>query len=667
MPLIKLTKRNDAQSSIPAQHVKNLPAVCEKQSTAMVLQSLPEGVRKKAQERLNFVASVFDLNQRTRKPFADCCLIVSIQSAEYYPILLSAGKNGTSALTYNNFRHWCAQLGRDPKGNINLSNASALCDNYARGDRPAFGDPYFYKIFNAIYLSLNRMSAAESYKQAIKKVRAEYPLAIIPSYDQVKRQVKKLPPDTVALARYGEEAYKAKFMDYIRRDWDTLAPGEVLIGDNRTLDIFIRIPDDSAACGWRAVRPSICALIDARTWVPMGWQITADPVNGNLVAETLSLAIRNNGNRPPKVVYFDNGKDFNAQGFATDAIVDGQPHSIFRELGIRLLNAEAYNARGKTVERFFKDMMAWFDKQFPAYLGSRPGDRPANAAWHQDHPDMQLHSLRQVSEDFAEWLADYIQRPKTGNIHKGLSPAQLWQRTDLPQLTTVPLSDEQLYFAMLKPENGSRRVHRGPAVSLRKIEYYHEKLREFGNNPVMLKVDRNDLTHVYAYKADGTLVCECRTRERLNAIYAGKEELGKFIAIQRRQLRAAYTALNQLTDGLHVLSAAEIQLIDAGSRIVNLGKRQSVKGSEHNYIRKGLMNAQGQLPFACDAIDTEPLSIETEFEWIEKSDVVSDIEAMMQGDKPSKILDDDDLSELNDSITQPKTIEKTADELPDFI
>ena len=51
--------------------------------------------------------------------------------------------------------------------------------------------------------------------------------------------------------------------------------------------------------------------------------------------------------------YFDNGKDYTAKGFSTPFISsDNSEHSIFKELGVKMVNSLCYNGRAKTIERF---------------------------------------------------------------------------------------------------------------------------------------------------------------------------------------------------------------------------------------------------------------------------------------------------------------------------
>ena len=199
-------------------------------------------------------------------------------------------------------------------------------------------------------------------------------------------------------------------VDFIRRDWTSIPAGYCVIGDSRTFDTRVRVWDEKTQ-KWQARRPTVAALIDARSWFFAAYWITTDPVNADTLINTLGLYCCNTDGQPPAVAYFDNGKDYCAQGFSTPFEVDGHEHSIFQELGIRLQNATPYNGRAKTVERAFRDMMQQFDKMFPDYLGSTPAGRSAASDWFDDHAE-ELPSLEQFCTLFDEYISSYHNTPK---------------------------------------------------------------------------------------------------------------------------------------------------------------------------------------------------------------------------------------------------------------
>lgn len=406
---------------------------------------------------------------------------------------------------------------------------------------------------------------------------------LVPSIAQADYQLKRLDPGALILAREGEEAYKNRCVDFIRRDWSGLRPGECLIGDSRTFDTRVKVWN-AAQNKWVAVRPNIAGLLDARSWYLASYWITTSPVNSETLINTLRLYVCRSGGVAPTHIYFDNGKDYCAQGFSTDFEAEGHTHSIFRELGITLVNSIAYNARAKTIERAFRDMMQQFDKLFPDYLGSHPGERTLSADYYDKHPE-ELPTLKQFSEIFDRWLRSWHNTPKSGKIHAGKSPAEIWAQLD----RSNALSGDRLRMAFFKP-SAVRTVGRGPCVTFDGKEFYAKELR-WGDR-LLIKTDSMDPDHVMCYTPDGAFLCEARTRDRIAALALDDAEarktIAESIARQRKQLRDAYTMLDDLTDGRYLASPIELMLATDGAKIVSGDTVSKVKGDAHSYTHHSI-------------------------------------------------------------------------------
>ncbi|MBR2872480.1 MAG: transposase [Lentisphaeria bacterium] len=471
-----------------------------------------------------------------------------------------------------------------------------LCDGYTRGRQPLKGDQLFWQYFHAFYLNLNCLPLSVAYRMAVEKMRSAAPGAALPTLSQARYDVANMDLMTVIMAREGETAARNMCVDFIQRDWSEVPAGYCIIGDSRTFDTRVRVFDD-AAQKWRAVRPSIAALIDSRSWYFAAYWITTEPVNTYTLINTLALYCAQTGGQAPAVAYFDNGKDYCAKGFSTPLTVEGNEHSIFKELGIRLQNSSPYNGRAKTIERAFRDMMQNFDKMFPDYLGSTPAGRNAAADWFDHHAE-ELPSLEQFCTLFDQYISAFHSTPKNGKIHGGKSPAELWEQREV----RPAMSAEQLHFAFLKPED-TRTVTRGPAVSFNNTLYYSDAVSV--GEKVLVKSDHIDPTHVYLFTIDGRLKGEARTRDAIKALADedSQEQLKALIARQRKQLAEARTTIRNLTGGMEQVSPIELMLapIDAKPRL--LGTKQSVKGPAHTFRRMaipGVITAP-QLDFQEDA------------------------------------------------------------------
>ena len=534
---------------------------------------LPASSRAKAAERLRFVRLVQIIKREQRLTDPEAVEVVAMTRCEDFPILVRAGKNGSSALIYNNYRNW----GRLIRECANDADAlELLADNYTRGRQPLKGDHLFWEYFHAFYLNLNCLKLAAAYRMAVDKMRSIDPKCKVPSLAAARYDIANMDMMTVIMAREGETAARNMCVDFIQRDWSGIAAGFCVIGDSRTFDTRVRVWDN-AAQKWRAVRPTIAALIDARSWYFAAYWITVEPVNSDTLINTLALYCHNTGGVPPSVAYFDNGKDYCAQGFSTPLEVEGFKHSIFQELGIRLQNATPYNGRAKTIERAFRDIMQQFDKMFPDYLGSTPGGRNAAADWFDTHAE-ELPSMEQFCKLFDNFISRYHQTPKQGAIHAGKSPLELWQQREQRQV----FSPEQLRFAFLKPE-GVRQVKRGPSVAFGSTFYYCDSVQV--GEKVLVKSDPLDPTHVFLFSVDGSLRGEARTRAAICALAddADQEVLKSLIARQRKQLADARTTLHNLTGGREQVSPLEILLAPVDAKPQLLGTKSSVKGHVHSY------------------------------------------------------------------------------------
>ena len=545
--------------------------------------ALPADVRATAKERARFIGLVDEAAAARHMSKADAAVFVAANYAECFPNLTRGGHHGQSTLTLASYKNWKRKL----------KNDGTLADGYRRGAQPVKGDERFWNLFYGMFLNQNRLPLAQAYKLASCKLKELDPTVPVPSIAAARLAASRLDPAAVILAREGESAFKNRCMDFIRRDWTDIHPGECVIGDSRTFDTRVRVWDDGNN-RWIAVRPNITGLLDARSWFFASYWITTEPVNAGTLIDTLALYLHNTGGVPPKFAYFDNGKDYCARGYSTPFEAGGKEHSIFGELGIKLITALPFNARAKTIERAFRDMMQQFDKAFPDYLGSKPTERTMGAAWFDKHPE-ELPSLEQFCEIFAKWLDDWHHTPKRGELHAGKTPAELWAKRQI----TAPLTPEELRFALLQPV-ALRKVGRGPAVSYGNELYYCDGLR-FGAE-VLLKTDRLDSAHVYCFTPDGALIGEARTRDRIKALAlddeAARIAIADQLARQRRQLKEARTLIGELSGGGALTSPLELFLGGGCLQLEHRGEVGSVKGASHQYRRIGVAGVDFREPAA---------------------------------------------------------------------
>ena len=633
-----------------------LQQVCTAARSVVTTQmpSVPENLpaqrteyRTEAMERLLFLDLVAQMKrERGDLSDPDAVQAVALQHQAQFRILLSSGQHGKGQLTYQNYRNWRRLLNQAAQGRSLTREEAlrALAPRYKTGKKEqTAGDAKFWEELCKFYLHPNKPDLTQCRRIAANLLRERNPVAVVPSIAQCYYYIKSLPLEVVIRGREGETAWRNSCCDYITRDWTDTQPGELLIGDSRTFDTRVKVWNE-AKQKWQAVRPTVAALMDARSWYLAGWEITVDPVNAETLIDTLAQYILNNGNQPPAMCYFDNGKDYCAQGFATPLTVEGFEHSIFQELGIKLTNATAFNARAKTVERYFQTQMKTFDKRFPDYLGSNSLQRTDAADYFEKHPE-ELPTLEDFEKLFRAWLKETHAMPKGGKIHRGKSPAEIWAARP----ARPAFSDEELAFAFLRPV-GMRTVGRGPSVTLDNVMYYSDEVA-FGEK-VLVKSSQWDRSMVLLCDADGTPRGIARTREAVKAIAgddaAQRELLRARIARQRRQSARVVRMLQQLTGGQYGVSVIEYMMsIGADQRFVKRDAILKIKGKEHHYQRLAPATPvfSPALPPAENLTDPA-----------DKSDPadIAEIEALSAARTAIEEEEPDDLSDIHNFITTHK-------------
>lgn len=593
--------------------------------------ALPEAVRAEAKERMKFIQYIRERKMLEPKtPDPQVVMKVALDRVEEFPILRGSGQHGKSQLTYQNYRNWTRRIReyRNDRGNGGgEGDLLALATTYRRGsiydtsdNLPSYGDRQFWTDFNAAYLNQNKLDLTTAREIAVFALRRRSSTAVAPSISQVRNYVRHLPLSILIAGREGEVAWRNTICDYINREWHETEPGELLIGDSRDFDTRVRVEKNGE---WIAVRPTIAVLMDARSWVPASWTITVNPVNADTLCRTLLQYICENNGQVPAMCYFDNGKDYCKQGFSTPLKVGTYEHSIFKELGIVLTNAKPFNARAKTVERFFRDMMKSFDKIFPDYLGSNPLERPDSASYFDKKENvMELPTLDSFTRIFTDWCRSYISKPKGGIIHQGRSPLEIWESRSSGARVLSPL---EVAFGFLLPV-GIRRVLRGPAVNFMNRRYFSDEVNV--GETVLIKANLWDPEMVLLCRADGSAIAIARTRTAVRAI-AGDDAaqnviLQEQLKRQERQRRTMRDQLSNLTGGRQGISVIEFMLsLGTDLRFIKRGSMTTIKGKSHTFKRIAPNENVFDPPALPESVRNEPLP---EYDFTGETDKVSPVE-----------------------------------------
>lgn len=230
----------------------------------------------------------------------------------------------------------------------------------------------------------------------------------------------------------------------IRRTRDGLDPMEVLVGDVHHLDIYVAREDGTLAT------PKMIAWYDFATTrifatfllCPAGESVRNEHVIASFVA-----MVRHPEWGMPRILYLDNGSEYNFAPFISDALKLVSPNGLQRVEPI--IHAKPYNASAKAIEGVFGLLERNYFSQLPGWIG---GDRMRTKTANVGRAPAPFNgSMTVLEQNLRAYLTLYESQPQRGEL-KGLSPGEAfkaavgagWQRTDIdPFALHVAFSTEE--------------------------------------------------------------------------------------------------------------------------------------------------------------------------------------------------------------------------------
>jgi len=227
----------------------------------------------------------------------------------------------------------------------------------------------------------------------------------------------------LTLNHRGDLRYQQKSGAYIELDPESYAPGQCWVGDDHTLNVWVRLPNG------KIVRPVLSAYQDWRSRVIVGFRVVQ---TGNEHSLLLAFSDGADAFGIPESVIADNGKNFISWQWA-----GGKPRrrvyrkknefaeqaeGIFALCGVKPSWCLPYNPNGKArLERWFRTLDEQFCKAFPSYCGKSPDDRPdAHVELVKRAVDWDVFDAR-----LREYVRSYNARSHTGEGMGGLTPIQV--------------------------------------------------------------------------------------------------------------------------------------------------------------------------------------------------------------------------------------------------
>ncbi|EJI8655812.1 transposase [Salmonella enterica] len=373
--------------------------------------------------------------------------------------------------------------------------------------------------FMAQYRQANGRPMTEAYEDFVKEwnrryAEEPYMLQIIPSYDAIRRVMKKLPEVVKQKGRITGSEYR-QLEGFTRRDWSKMPVNYVWIGDGHGMKMKCAHPIHG-----RPFSPEVTFVIDGGTRFVVGWSLDLAE-NVFAVAGAIQHGIRNHGK--PFIYYSDNGSGETAD------VLDKEVVGILPRLGINHPTGIAGNPQGRgIIERLNRTLPVRIARKYRTYFGKgadretlRKTNRNLRSAFNALQKGKELNAVQRSAmrdlpsweelieaiRDGVEWYNNrqHSELPMKAN-GKHYSPAEYRKKrlaeedTEIEWLSEVELRD-MFCPVVEKP------VRRCEIHWLNNI-YYAPELRDEHGRKVLISYDIHNAEKIIVRRPDGSFICE---------------------------------------------------------------------------------------------------------------------------------------------------------------
>ncbi|ENS2750736.1 transposase [Salmonella enterica] len=514
-PVVK--RRRDPDAISPLEAYRGSPQLMEER-----LNALTENQRQVADARAALVQEVFLLEDKGNIGRLKAInYVVSKARSEELPPLLQA-----AAVTANAKRGSGRTISRDPlyQWVLKYSQAQNAAERLlllAPGKREEMKveEISWLADFLAEYRQSNGRPMTEAYEDFVaewnrRHAEEPYMLQIIPSYDAIRRVMKKLPEVVKQKGRVTGSEYR-QIEGFTRRDWDAMPVNYVWIGDGHGMKLKCAHPIHG-----RPFSPEVTFVIDGGTRFVVGWSLDLAE-NVFAVAGAIQHGIRNHGK--PFIYYSDNGSGETAD------VLDKEVVGILPRLGINHPTGIAGNPQGRgIIERLNRTLPMRIARKYRTYFGKgadretlRKTNRNLRSAFNALQKGKELNAVqRSAMRDLPSW-AELIEAIRDGvewynnRQHSELpmkangkhySPAEYRKKrlaeedTEIEWLSEVELRD-MFCPVVEKP------VRRCEIHWLNNI-YYAPELRDEHGRKVLISYDIHNAEKIIVRRPDGSFICE---------------------------------------------------------------------------------------------------------------------------------------------------------------
>lgn len=514
-PVVRRQRDPDAIS--PLEAYRGSPQLMEER-----LNALTENQRQVADARAALVREVFLLEDQGNigRLKAINYVVSKARSGELPPLLQAA------AVTANAKRGSGRTISRDPlyQWVLKYSQAQNAAERLlllAPGKREEMKveEISWLADFLAQYRQSNGRPMTEAYDDFVaewnrRHAEEPYMLQIVPSYDAIRRVMKKLPEVTKQKGRITGSEYR-QLEGFTRRDWLQMPVNYVWIGDGHGMKLKCAHPIHG-----RPFSPEVTFVIDGATRFVVGWSMDLAE-NVFAVAGAIQHGIRNHGK--PFIYYSDNGSGETAD------VLDKEVVGILPRLGVNHPTGIAGNPQGRgIIERLNRTLPMRIARKYRTYFGKgadretlRKLNRDLRSAFNtlqqgknlnakQRAAMRDLPSWSELCEAVREGVEWYNNRPhselpmKANGKH--FSPAEYRKKrlaeedTEIEWLSDVELRD--MFRPMVE-----KPVRRCEIHWLNNI-YYAPELRDEHGRKVLISYDIHDASKITVRRLDGSFICE---------------------------------------------------------------------------------------------------------------------------------------------------------------
>ena len=392
------------------------------------------------------------------------------------------------------------------------NDLQGLVDNRGGGNkgRNSIPKPVLECFFN-LYLCDAELPVRDCYKGTRTWTELNCPeyLPDMASERTFRRQAEQLDEAIVKFFRKSQKECIDECLPYIERLYEDIEANDVWVADNHTFD-FVTKTDD----GERNHRLYITGILDAKTGVLVGWNITENPSSHSTVL-ALRHAIMRCG--IPKILYVDNGTEFlthdiGGKGHRSRKSQENIPNppTILDRLGIKMMNALVCNGRAKPIERMFLTLKNTISRAMATFTGGNIIERPESLKYQLKHGYVPYdHEIREKIDILLDGQYNSSEYGGYEKQFKGMSRSEAWCKSI--KRRTLRMCDESTLDLLLMRSTRYQKVRENGVyitISGEKLWYNsgEEDRWHWCGKEVYVRYDPSDLEYVRIYDKEDTYI-----------------------------------------------------------------------------------------------------------------------------------------------------------------